>query len=284
LSQTLIGGRIATQETTQAGWVSRDHATLHHQTQAPTDVNSLCIAFVATDVSGRCDHRVVVPRFAIGEGFAVYRGATTTGHVHRHAAFQIAIGMRREVAIVGRSGTLQRAAVLVVAPMEPHSLQANPDVLTYFVEPHCVFADRLRERHGTGISAAPELRDLHEDDVRPAGVRPSNQLDPRLVRTLTALGDRRASLPSLAADVGLSPQRLRALARDQLSMPLARWRIWTRLRRAAEALQAGQTLADAASTAGFSDQAHLTRQMREMMGLTPAVVLPLLRSHSLRAT
>jgi methylphosphotriester-DNA--protein-cysteine methyltransferase len=67
-------------------------------------------------------------------------------------------------------------------------------------------------------------------------------------------------------------------------MPLARWRVWTRLRRAAEALRACESLADAAITAGFADQAHLTRQMREMMGLTPAVVLPVLRGHSLRAT
>jgi AraC-like DNA-binding protein len=104
------------------------------------------------------------------------------------------------------------------------------------------------------------------------------------VQTLNAMSDFNASMPSLAADVGLSPQRLRALARDQLGMPLARWRVWTRLRRAAEALQAGQSLADAANTAGFADQAHLTRQMREMMGLTPAVVVPLLRGQSLRAT
>jgi hypothetical protein len=110
-----------------------------------------------------------VPRFSIGAGYAVYRGATTTGHVHRHAAFQIAIGMQGEVAIVDASGIDHRAAALVVAPMEPHCLQATPDVLTYFVEPHCAFADRLSDRHGTGISAAPELRDLREDDVRPAG-------------------------------------------------------------------------------------------------------------------
>jgi len=32
-------------------------------------------------------------------------------------------------------------------------------------------------------------------------------------------------------------------------------------------------LAQAAIAAGFSDQAHFTRQMREMMGLTPSVVL-----------
>jgi AraC-like DNA-binding protein len=88
----------------------------------------------------------------------------------------------------------------------------------------------------------------------------------------------------LATQLGLSSQRLRALARQQLGMPLARWRVWTRLRRAAEALQRGQSLADAATEAGFADQAHLTRQMREMMGLTPAGLLPIVRSHSLQAT
>jgi AraC-like DNA-binding protein len=67
-------------------------------------------------------------------------------------------------------------------------------------------------------------------------------------------------------------------------MPLARWRVWARLRRAAEALRAGQPPADAAITAGFADRAHLTRRMREMVGLTPAAVLPVLRDHSRRAT
>jgi len=37
-------------------------------------------------------------------------------------------------------------------------------------------------------------------------------------------------MPSLAATVELSPQRLRALARHQVGMPLARWRVWARLR------------------------------------------------------
>nr|WP_225953685.1 helix-turn-helix domain-containing protein [Kibdelosporangium phytohabitans] len=91
-------------------------------------------------------------------------------------------------------------------------------------------------------------------------------------------------MPGVAAAVGLSPQRLRALARQQLGMPLTRWRVWARLRRAAEALRDGQSLVDAAVTAGFADQAHLTRQMREMMGITPAAVLPILRGQSRRAT
>jgi hypothetical protein len=67
---------------------------------------------------------------------------------------------------VDTSGIQHRAAALVVPPMEPHCLPTVPDVLPYFVEPQCVFADRLRERHGTGVAAAPELRDLRQDDVR----------------------------------------------------------------------------------------------------------------------
>lgn len=85
-------------------------------------------------------------------------------------------------------------------------------------------------------------------------------------------------MPALAAKVGLSPQHLRALAQHQLGMPLARWRIWQRLVRAAEALREGQPLAAAAITGGFADQAHFNRQMREMMGLTPSAVLPVLRT------
>jgi AraC-like DNA-binding protein len=188
------------------------------------------------------------------------------------------------VGVVDAAGITHRGAGLVVPPMQPHCLLATADVLTYFIEPHCAFADRLRERYGDGITTAPELTDLTEDDVRPAGGRGSNDLDPRLVLALNALADSDIALPALAVDVGLSPQRLRALARQQLGMPLARWRVWTRLRRAAEALKSGQSLADAAAVAGFADQAHLTRQMREMMGLTPAALLPIVRSQSLPAT
>lgn len=114
--------------------------------------------------------------------------------------------------------------------------------------------------------------------------RPSTELDIRLLEALSALSDDSVPLRAVAAQVGLSAQRLRALARRDLGMPLTRWRVWMRLCRAAQAVQVGQSLADAAVTAGISDQAHFTRQMHEMMGLTPATILPLLQHHSLDAT
>lgn len=214
----------------------------------------------------------MVPRFAIRDGYACYRGPVTDSAAHRHAAFQIAIAVRGEVAMLDATGTCHRAAALVVPPMTRHQMLAATDVLTYFIEPQSAFADRLRDCHG--ITPADELRDLREDDIRPAAARASGALDPRLVAAMDTTVD--LSMPDLAARVGLSPQRLRALAQQQLGMPLTRWRVWARLRRAAEALRDGQSLADAALTAGFADQAHLTRWMRELMGLTPSAVLPAL--------
>jgi AraC-like DNA-binding protein len=217
-------------------------------------------------------------QFDIGVGYAVFRGATANGNLHRHGAFQIAIAAVGEVHIVDEWGADHRATALVVAPMVRHCLLTTADVTTYFIEPHCAFADRLRLEYGSGITRAPELRDCCIDDLVRSDNSPSVDLDPRLVAALTELSRADMALPTLAAEVGLSPQRLRALARRQLGMPLTRWRVWTRLRRCAEAVRAGQSLAEAASTAGFSDQAHLTRQMREMIGLTPASVLTALRA------
>ncbi|WP_285500534.1 helix-turn-helix domain-containing protein [Actinokineospora sp. NBRC 105648] len=180
--------------------------------------------------------------------------------------------------MVDDAGTLHRAVALVVPPMARHRLLATAGLRTFFVEPHCAFADQLRERCGAGVTVAADLGGLDEDDVRRATARPSSELDPRLLAAMDTRVDQRVSMPALAAGVGLSPQRLRALAREQLGMPLGRWQVWQRLGRAAAALRAGESLAGAAIAGGFADQAHFTRQLREMMGLTPSAVLPALRS------
>ncbi|MGW4407272.1 helix-turn-helix domain-containing protein [Nonomuraea sp. NPDC004702] len=131
---------------------------------------------------------------------------------------------------------------------------------------------------GGVITAAADLHVLREEDFRLAAEpRPSRALDPRLVIAMEALTSRNLLVADAAAQAGLSPQRLRALARLQLGMPLARWRIWRRLTRAARALADGRSIAEAALDGGFADQAHFHRQLRDMLGLTPATVLPLLR-------
>lgn len=225
------------------------------------------------------------PWFAIQPGYAVYRGPTTgAGPLHRHGAFQVAVGQRGDVAMDDAHGTRHRAAALVVTPMASHRIHASTDLLTFFIEPHCAFADLLRRDHRDGVSPAPEFRGLTVADVAEATRAPSAELDPRLTHAMNMISARDASMSHVAAAVGLSAQRLRSLARSQLGMPLTRWRTWVRLGAAAEAMRSGSSVTEAAGAAGFSDQAHLTRRMREMMGLTPAAVLPILLGQGLRAT
>lgn len=89
----------------------------------------------------------------IDDGYAVYRGPVGDGGpIHRHGAFQIVVAGRGELAMVDVSGTRHQAAALVVSPMAPHRILATPDLVTYFIEPHCLFADRLRRRYRAGIT------------------------------------------------------------------------------------------------------------------------------------
>ncbi|MFD8322630.1 AraC family transcriptional regulator [Kitasatospora purpeofusca] len=222
------------------------------------------------------------PRLVVGTGYALYRGPLADSHTHRHAAFQVAFAPGAAdplptVTATDGHGVRHRGAALVVAPMVRHRMQPVRELVTYFVDPHCAFADRLRTPGGPGITVAPHWHGLREEQVRPAGALPSDRVDPRLRAAMEAAGDDAVPLAGLAARVGLSPQRLRALAQEQLGLPLARWRIWRRLARAADALRAGSTPAEAALLGGFADQAHFGRRMREMTGLTPAAVLPALR-------
>ncbi|MFI5645311.1 helix-turn-helix domain-containing protein [Kitasatospora sp. NPDC051705] len=208
----------------------------------------------------------------------MYRGPLADSVFHRHAAFQVAVAVGGgPVSVTDGAGVRHRGDAVVVAPMVRHRMAPSRSVLVFFVDPHCAFADRLRAGCGAGVTVAPRWRGLTEADLRAAGALPSAEVDPRLWAAMQALADDRVPLSGLAALVGLSPQRLRALAQRQLGLPLARWRIWRRLARAVGVLGGGGTLAEAALAGGFADQAHFGRRMREMTGLTPSEVLPALR-------
>lgn len=114
-------------------------------------------------------------RFVIRDGYAGYQGPVAAGTRHRHAAFQVAIGP--EVAMIDDAGVCHRGPALVVPPMTWHRILASDEVLIYFIEPQCAFADRLREYDGIAVvDAVDGLQDLDA-----AAARASASFDPRLV-------------------------------------------------------------------------------------------------------
>ena len=77
-------------------------------------------------------------------------------------------------------------------------------------------------------------------------------------------------LVELGRLVAASPHHLSRVFRDEVGVPVSRYRRELRLRRALEGL--GDDLARVAADAGFSDHAHLSREARALLGVTPSAL------------
>jgi AraC-like DNA-binding protein len=107
------------------------------------------------------------------------------------------------------------------------------------------------------------LRELRAERLLP----PASARDRRVAAGLEVAREV-GSITQGAATVGLSRARFRGLVREQVGTSPTRLRTWERLR-AALALVDDLDLAEAAATAGFADQAHLTRTCTRFLGASP---------------
>ncbi|MEN5051143.1 AraC family transcriptional regulator [Brevundimonas naejangsanensis] len=221
-------------------------------------------------------------QLAFGEYCAAYRGKTGDNRLHRHAALQIVFAQSGTASITGSDKRVHQGRVLLIRPMAAHKLDAASAVTVLYVEAQSPLAKTLNLRFAASDIVAVEdqsflahdfdrpldawLKDLGRGDGDAAPV-----MDARLSQALILLRKTTAplSIREVAARVGLSESRLRNLAQDQLGFPIATWMVWRKLNRAAQALDARASLAEAAIAGGFSDQAHMTRCMRRMLGITP---------------
>lgn len=96
---------------------------------------------------------------------------------------------------------------------------------------------------------------------------------PRPLRTARRLAGERldedVDLRALGRLAGLSPFHLHRLYRRAYGLTPAEHRLEARLRLARRLILSGVAIAEAAATAGFTDQSHLTRAFRKLMGTSP---------------
>lgn len=103
--------------------------------------------------------------------------------------------------------------------------------------------------------------------------------DPRIVRVVEIIRERIAQnvcVEELANEVNLSVSRLVELFRQQVGVPIRRYRQWHRLFVTFAAVNRGETLTDAAIAAGFTDSAHFSHTFRMTLGMTPSDILSML--------
>lgn len=101
-------------------------------------------------------------------------------------------------------------------------------------------------------------------------------LDPVGIGVAAVLAERSSPVKELANDFGLSDRQLRRRVEEAVGYSprmLARILRFQRFLQAARTSSAGRNLAGLAVDAGYSDQAHLTRESRELGGRPPGALL-----------
>lgn len=130
----------------------------------------------------------------------------------------------------------------------------------------------MRLQPGTII--APELiRTPLRDQGDLAGlVDAETSLALETAEIIAALSKPGATLGHVARQAGTTPRSLQRRFRAQ-SLPRPDfWRLLGRARHAAQALCTPEALSEIALDAGFSDQAHMTREFHRWFGASPAAV------------
>jgi AraC-like DNA-binding protein len=211
-------------------------------------------------------------RLDVSGRFATFTEAAAAATTrHSHPAWKVVLCPQGLVTVEHAEGALTAPGV-AVPPGLPHRASSSAPYAAVFMDPWTV--DRELRFTRFTRSEAIWLGNLPQERI---GVmfEPPEAIDPRLTQALDALATV-DSIAALAATMGLSAPRLRALVREQIGVPLVHLRQWQRLRRALEYLGEG-SVASAAIRAGFADQPHFTRVSRQMLGRTPATLLT--RSH-----
>jgi len=225
---------------------------------------------------------------------------------HAHAEYQLALsfGFPGEYEYRGARHAVPMGSLTVLHPGEAHTVRDPRDrdaaatfLMMYvpasaFARQPSVAAPVICEsrlvRLATALHRASRDDDepLRHDELRAellerlaersGGARAGDSRSPgarhgvaRARRHLEERFDERVRLGELARIAHLSPHYLNRVFREQVGVPPHRYQVGLRVDRAKALLAGGASVATAAASVGFADQAHLNRHFRRHVGLPP---------------
>lgn len=117
---------------------------------------------------------------------------------------------------------------------------------------------------------------LCQEVIVPSHLRETivKEFDPRIIEILQKIRETfrdAISVSEYAADVHLSESRLNKLFKDQMGIPVTKYRLQLRLSVGIILLAAGYSVTDAAYDARFSSTAHFSKCCSDMIGVQPSI-------------
>ena len=234
-------------------------------------------------------------------GHFLYLGRCPANTVHMHYALQVIVNreglfqLRRDKSSIECGGVIVGSGCphQLLSPDNAHAwihllIDHESDVAKAIAERHLGEGDfkvldgdllkRLRkciEVPGNFLGSCREAGNVYDKLVNELGgypEQPTKSVDPRIKAAIDLLKgkylSRKVVVTDLALHACLSESRFRHLFTEQIGIPLRRYVLWLRLMTAVQFAVQGESLTQAAHSAGFSDSAHLCRTFRRMYGIT----------------
>jgi AraC family transcriptional regulator len=226
----------------------------------------------------------------------LYLGPSARTSSHRNHAATWLVAQRGTLQVTLQNGTvLENEVIYVPSETEFSTAEATSMIAALYWEPESESFSRASEQfdalkprgfqcrygnvaeleslYNTRTSLADADRLLAKifglDDL---GRADAASADARITEVLQFLRDAPHdydSIDALAERVHLSASRFQHLFSEQVGVPVRRYVLWLKMRRALELAMAGDSLTRAALSSGFSDSAHLSRTVRQIMGIAP---------------
>ena len=252
-----------------------------HRPSAPLDVAVDCIWFSRRDESSP-EREHMLPtgnvnliitlhdspiEWAHGNG-STPSGSWTRGVVHGPQRRYYLVGPKPKGAVVGVSFRPGMAAALLGVSMnELRDSHPSLDELWGYR------GLELHERLASAADARGALRML-EDELL-ARIRRPLLLHPAVAHALRRSSSGTQRIDEIEQQTGYSPRHFIHLFRSTVGLAPKQYFRIRRFSNALARLAAGDAkLAEVALSAGYADQAHLTREFRELAGVTPSLYRP----------
>ncbi|KKO44660.1 hypothetical protein WG68_13980 [Arsukibacterium ikkense] len=233
---------------------------------------------------------------AITAGIGVFVGLSGDNTPHKHWAHQLVIGFYNDICVRSGDYSAHHKGVLIPAGVA-HQLDPA-DVLCIYIDPLHIgcpgllqdfaspkdrlspLSDQLVEGCMTIFNGIGDLHVSVQRFCQIYGNLDQSQMHNRLQYILDTLKHDIAcgmdtSRATLAKQVHLSPSRFSHWFSKQTGLPLRSYKKWLKLIVGFE-LSRTMSLTDAALAAGFSDQAHFCRAVKQGFGVSPATIKQLL--------
>ena len=221
------------------------------------------------------------PKYFFGTSYVIFFRASSRNVFQKHVAFQIILGVNDDIHVLDEDNREYYGRSVLIKSLVKSKILCDGPFIHLFLSPTLNLTSDL-----ISVAGEDDIHILQNDEQLPINITTSRdeiiadlnaidnvsfeRLDPRLVAVLKYL-DQNLDNPSIfdaAKRSGLSRSRVRTLAREQIGIPISTWVTWRKLVKANKALSDGANLSDSALAGHFADQAHFSRTMKRMFGVT----------------